>query len=226
MPFTTDSSLNHRELREGIVETCLAMNASGLNQGTSGNVSHRVPGGMLVTPTSLPYERMTADDVVEMKFDGSFSGKHRPSSEWRFHRDILQARGDIEVVVHTHSVHCAALAVHERHIPPFHYMVAVAGGHDIRCSPYERFGTQALSDVALAALEGRTACLLGHHGLIACGKSFENALWLATEVETLARMYLLALAIGEPPLLSLEEIGRVREQMTRMSYGKAPDLDA
>lgn len=217
--------MSHKKLRNGIIDTCLEMNRSGLNQGTSGNVSHRIDGGMLITPTSLPYDKMKPADIVEMNFDGTFSGRHRPSSEWRFHRDILKKRTDVNIVLHTHSVYTTTLAVHERGIPAFHYMVAVAGGFDIRCSPYACFGTQELSDHALKALEGRTACILGHHGLIVLANTFEKALWLATEVETLAKMYVHALAIGEPPRLSDKEMTQVQEQIKRMSYGQAPDLD-
>jgi len=213
-------------LRQGIIATCRTMKAIGLNQGTSGNVSHRVNDGMLITPTSLPYDRLTPSDIVVMRFDGTYEGLHRPSSEWRFHRDIMRSRTDVAVILHTHSVYCTTLAVHERAIPAFHYMVAVAGGDDIRCAPYACFGTHALSNNARAALEGRTACLLGHHGLIVLAPSFERALWLAVEIETLAKMYVHALAIGEPPKLSSSEMAQVREQIQRMNYGQAPDLDS
>ncbi|MFO1151507.1 MAG: class II aldolase/adducin family protein [Alsobacter sp.] len=209
-----------------MIETCLEMNRSGLNQGTSGNVSHRIDGGMLITPTSLPYDQMAPEDIVEMAWDASYEGRHRPSSEWRFHRDILRARPDVNVVLHTHSVYCTTLAVHERGIPAFHYMVAVAGGTDIRCAPYACFGTQDLSDHALEALQDRTACLLGHHGLIVIAETFAKAMWRAVEVETLAKMYVHAQAMGEPPALSQAEMAQVIEQMRRMSYGQAPDLDA
>ena len=217
--------MSHKKLRQGIIKTCIAMNSSGLNQGTSGNLSHRIGGGMLITPTSMPYEKMDNDDIVEMAFDGTYKGKYRPSSEWRFHRDILKNRSDVNVVLHTHSIYCTTLATHERGIPAFHYMVAVAGGVDIRCSPYACFGTQALSNLALDALKDRTACLLGHHGLIVLADTFETAIWRAIEIETLAKMYVHALAIGEPPHLSDEEMAQVIEQMRRMSYGQAPDLD-
>lgn len=218
--------MSHTKLRQGIIDTCLEMNYSGLNQGTSGNVSHRIPGGMLITPTSLPYAQMKPADIVAMDFDGTYSGRRLPSSEWRFHRDILKNRTDVNVVLHTHSVYCTTLATHELGIPSFHYMVAVAGGTDIRCSDYACFGTQELSDTALKALEGRTACLLGHHGLIVLADTFEKALWRAHEVETLAKMYVHALAIGEPPRLSDAEMAQVIEQMRRMSYGQTPDLDS
>lgn len=211
-----------RKLRRAMVETCRAMNASGINQGTSGNLSARHGDGFLVTPSSLPYDVMTPDDIVSMAFDGTYAGR-RPSSEWRFHRDILRARPDVEAVLHCHSVYATTLACQHRAIPAFHYMVAVAGGTDIRCAPYATFGTQALSDAALVALEGRLACLLGQHGQIALGASLGKALWLAIEVETLARLYVQALALGEPPVLDDAEMERVMEQMRRMSYGMAPE---
>jgi L-fuculose-phosphate aldolase len=214
--------MKHESERRGIIEACLAMNRSGLNQGTSGNVSHRIHAGLLITPTSLAYDQMAPEDIVELAFDGTWRGARRPSSEWRFHRDILASRTDVNVVLHTHSVYCASLAVHGRGIPPFHYMIAVAGGADIRCSPYALFGTQALSDAAIAALSDRTACLLGHHGLIVLADTLDEALWRAGEVETLAKMYVHALAIGEPPHLSAAQMTEVREQFDRMAYGREP----
>jgi L-fuculose-phosphate aldolase len=216
------SKVTHRDIRQGIVKTCREMNRIGLNQGTSGNLSHRIADGMLITPTSLPYDDMGPKDIVEMAFDGSCSGRHRPSSEWRFHRDILKARADVNVVLHTHSTYATTLAVHGKSIPAFHYMVAVGGGIDVRCSPYACFGTQDLSDHALAALDGRLACLLGHHGLIVLADTFEKALWRAVEIETLAKMYVHALAIGEPPRLTRAQMTQVFRQMKRMSYGQAP----
>jgi L-fuculose-phosphate aldolase len=219
------AKIPHLDIRKAMIATCREMNAIGLNQGTSGNLSHRIEGGMLITPTSLPYDRMQPEDIVAMAFDGTFEGRHRPSSEWRFHRDILKNRPDVNIVLHTHSTYSTTLAVHEKDIPAFHYMVMVAGGTDIRCSPYACFGTQELSNAALSALEGRLACLLGHHGLIVLADTFAQALWRAVEVETLAKMYVHALAIGEPPRLSDAEMAQVIEQVRRMSYGQAPDLD-
>ena len=211
-------------LRRKMIDTCLRMNASGLNQGTSGNLSVRAGDGFLITPSSLPYEEMEPRDIVAMAFDGSYEGR-RPSSEWRFHRDILKHRPDVDVVLHCHSVYATTLACHHRPIPAFHYMVAVAGGSTIRCADYATFGTQALSDAALRALEGRTACLLGQHGQIALGPTLEKALWLATEVETLARLYVQALPLGEPPVLDEAEMARVIAQMERMSYGLGPEAE-
>lgn len=210
--------MTEHDLRARMVQTCRAMNASGLNAGTSGNLSVRWGGGMLITPSSLAYEAMEPGDIVFMAADGSWEGR-RPSSEWRFHRDILAARPDVDSVLHCHSVSATAVACHHRPILAFHYMVAVAGGSTIRCAPYATFGTQALSDHAVAALEGRLACLLGQHGQIALGPSPEKALWLATEVEVLARMYLAALAIGEPPVLPDAEIDRVLARIKAMGYG-------
>lgn len=210
--------------RSHMVDICRRMNTTGINQGTAGNLSLRTESGFLITPSSLPYDVMTADDIVDMDFDGSYTGR-RPSSEWRFHRDILKSRQDVNVVLHCHSVYATTLACHHKAIPAFHYMVGVAGGNTIRCASYTTFGTQALSDAALEALEGRMACLLGQHGQISLGKDLESALALAVEVETLSRLYVQALTIGDPPVLSDEEMERVIEQMRRMSYGLSPQDD-
>jgi L-fuculose-phosphate aldolase len=216
---------SNREIRKEMIDICRRMASSGINQGTAGNLSQRVEDGFLITPSSLPYDMMVPDDIVAMDFDGSYAGKRRPSSEWRFHRDILAARPDVDVVLHCHSVYATTLAVHHKTIPAFHYMVGVAGGTTIRCARYATFGTQALSDAALEALEGRFACLLGQHGQISLGPNLEKALWLGIEVETISRLYYQALTIGDPPILSDEEMARVIEQMRRMSYGYSPDLE-
>jgi L-fuculose-phosphate aldolase len=204
MPDTTSST--DTTIRQAIIAACQEMNRSGINQGMSGNISVRRGDGMLVTPTSLPYDRMQAEDIVWMGFDGSREGQRDPSSEWRFHLDIMNARPDVDAIVHAHPAACTTLAIMERDIPPIHYMIAVCGGHDIRCAPYATFGTEELSRHAVAALEDRSACLLAHHGMIATGHSLEQAMWRAVEVETLAKQYLGCLPMGEPPLLSLENI--------------------
>ncbi|MBX9454130.1 MAG: class II aldolase/adducin family protein [Mesorhizobium sp.] len=216
--------MTNEALREEMVSICRRMNTSDINQGTAGNLSVRSGDGFLITPSSMPYDVMTPDDIVEMDFDGTYVGG-RPSSEWRFHRDILRAREDINVVLHCHSVYATTLACHHKTIPAFHYMTGVAGGTTIRCARYATFGTQALSDAALEALEGRLACLLGQHGQISLGTSLEAALWLAIEVETLSRMYVQALALGEPPVLPDDEMERVIAQMKRMSYGFGPEAE-
>lgn len=157
-------AVSEREARGSIVATCREMNRSGLNQGTSGNVSLRWEDGLLVTPTSLPYDRMTPGDIVFLDADGRPRGNNRPSSEWHFHRDILAAKPDVGAVVHAHPAYATIIAIMGLEIPPLHYMVAVAGGHTVPCAPYATFGTEELSRHAVAALEDRTACLLEHHG--------------------------------------------------------------
>ena len=198
-----------RALRARIVATALAMNGLGINRGKSGNVSARIDDGFLITPSALPYDETKPVDIVAVDREGKAAGKRKPSSEWRFHRDIYAGRAETAAIVHTHSPFATTLACLGRAIPPFHYMVAVAGGSDIRCAPYATFGTQALSDHAVRALDGRRACLLAHHGMIAIGDSLKSALALAVEVETLAEMYWRALAIGEPASLSADEMANV-----------------
>jgi L-fuculose-phosphate aldolase len=205
------------EKRQVIIDACLRMNTLGINQGTSGNISVREGDGMLVTPTSLPYDVMRPADIVFVNSLGEPQGTRQPSSEWRFHLDILQARPDVNSVVHAHPPYCTSLSILERRIPPIHYMVAVAGGSDIRCAPYATFGTPELSRNAVEAMKDRKACLLAHHGMIATGTSLDRAMWLAVEVETLARQYLTCLQVSEPPLLSEEEIENVIARMA--NYG-------
>ncbi|QNG28609.1 class II aldolase/adducin family protein [Synechococcus sp. LTW-R] len=213
------------DLREQLVDCARRMQASGINQGTSGNLSVRIPGGMLITPSSLPYEQMQPNDLVALDLKGEplfipADGRpqRRPSSEWRLHADVLASRPEVQAVLHCHSIHATALACHGRDIPPFHYMTAVAGGHDIRCAPYATFGTQELSDGVVQALEGRLACLMAQHGQVSVGPTLDKALALAVEVETLARIYLQALALGEPPLLSAEQMEQVRHQFRTLLY--------
>ncbi|MEX2628470.1 MAG: class II aldolase/adducin family protein [Tistlia sp.] len=208
-------------LRQEIVATCRRMTALGINHGTSGNVSARWRDGLLVTPSGLDYETMAPADIVFMKMDGSHEHALAPSSEWRFHRDILATRGDVNAVVHAPPTYCTALSMTGRDIPAVHYMIASAGGPTVRCAPYRTFGTEALSRQALEALEGRLACLLSNHGMIACGATLQKALWLAGELETLARQYAVALQLGTPlNVLPDEEIARVVEKFR--SYGPHP----
>jgi L-fuculose-phosphate aldolase len=213
------SSTNDLAKRHQIIDACREMNRLGINQGTSGNISLRHDDGMLITPTSVPYDAMQPDQIVFMKLDGAPGAAQRPSSEWRFHRDILQARPGVNAVVHAHPPFATILAIMGLEIPPIHYMIAVAGGDSIRCAPYATYGTPELSAHALKALEDRRACLLDHHGMIAIGPSLSKAMWLAVEVETLARQYHGCLQIGRPPLLPMDEIERVRLKMA--GYGHA-----
>ena len=214
-----------RELRAAVIGTCRELVRRGLAHGTSGNVSvRRDKRGFFISPTGLAYESLEQTDVPLMDLQGRWFGRRRPSSEWRFHRDILRSRTDVGAVVHTHSREATALACTARGIPAFHYMVAVAGGADIRCAPYHTFGTQALSDAALAALDGRRACLLANHGVIALGADLAGALALADEVENLAAQYRAALSIGDAVLLDDAEMRRVVDRFR--SYGRPDALDA
>lgn len=214
-------------LPRAVVETARAMNAAGINQGASGNVSARRKDGqgIWVTPSAVAYDAMTASDVVAMDWDGRWRVRRedrRPSSEWRFHLDILRARPEFGAVVHAHPVNATALAVHGRGIGPFHYMVALAGGRDIRCAGYATFGTSELSAQVLAALADRRACLMAHHGMVACGRDLGAALALAVEVETLAAQYVAACQLGSPPELSDAEIDAVLEKIAAgPGYGSA-----
>jgi len=205
-------------LREAVLASARAMNAAGLNRGTAGNVSARCDAGFLITPTGLAYDEISAADIVCMTLAGSATGARKPSSEWRFHRDIYAARPEAGAVVHAHSPFATALACMALDIPPFHYMIARFGGADVRCARYATFGSQELSDEALKALAGRSACLLAHHGMLAVGRDLKQALALALELETLAEQYWRVLQIGEPRLLPEEEMERVLEKFS--GYGQ------
>ncbi len=212
-------------LGRNIIETCRDLERRGLNQGTSGNVSVRLgqdsADGFLITPTAMPYDIMQPEDMAHMRFDGGSTGRREPSSEWRFHLDIYRTRPEVGAVIHTHSGYSTTLACLRRDIPAFHYMIALFGGADIRCSDYATYGTQELSDLVLKALEGRSAALMGSHGLIVLGPTLQRALALTVEAETLAMMYWRALQIGEPRLLDAAEILRVREKFAAYGYGAA-----
>ena len=212
-----------REKRQSIIDACQSMNGLGINQGTSGNISLRDGEGFLITPTSTPYDLMQPEDIIEMRFDHSVVGNGRPSTEWRFHLDILRARPEVNAIVHAHPIYCTTLAIMERSIPPIHYMVCAAGGDTIRCAPYATFGTQELSDNAVAALKDRKACLLAHHGRIALGDDLRGAMWLAVEVENLAHQYVNCLQLGgEPPLLTPEEVANVAKRIADYGLYTAP----
>ncbi len=178
-----------------------ALERLGLVQGTSGNVSARSGHGLLITPSGVPYDRLLPEDIVMQAWDGSSSGDLQPSSEWRFHRDLLAKRPDLDAVVHTHSTHATAVSILRRDIPAIHYSIAAAGGASIRCAPYALFGSQALADLVVTAMEGRRACLLAHHGVVTAHTRLARAVELAQMVEELAKQYLLCLAVGEPPVL-------------------------
>jgi L-fuculose-phosphate aldolase len=207
------------DLRAAVISGCRELTRRGLTYGTSGNVSvRRDSSSFFVSPTGLAYDTLAPEDVPLVTLQGRWYGRRRPSSEWRFHRDIIAARAEVGAIVHAHSPQATALACTGRGIPAFHYMVAVAGGADIRCAPYHTFGTQELSAAALAALEDRQACLLAHHGILALGADLPAALKLAGEVESLAAQYCTALALGDVRLLDEAQMRAVLEKFR--TYGR------
>lgn len=210
--------MNQSDLRQQVADTARRSVERGLNQGSSGNVSVRCGAGMLITPSGLDTDALGPSDIVYLPFDGMAEGDRPPSSEWRFHRDIYVQRPEANAVVHAHPPFAVSLACLRKGIPSFHYMVALAGGHDIRCADYATFGTQALSDHVLQALEGRRACLMANHGLVAFGDSAERALYLALEVEVLCEQFWRASLLGEPVLLSAAEMAEVAERFK--GYGR------
>lgn len=211
-------SPEERALRQELIDACRNMNKLGINRGTSGNISVRHGNGLLISPTGIPYDQLVPEHIVQLDWQGNFEGDILPSSEWRFHRDVLKARDDLHALVHTHSTHASALSVLGKAIPPIHYMIAAAGGKDIRCAGYATFGTQELADKILTAMKDRRACLMAHHGVLAGHVSIARALALAVTVEELATQYLLCLPLGEPPILSDEEIAIVLQKFR--TYGQ------
>lgn len=204
--------------REKLLQISRRLLDLGLNKGTSGNVSVRVPDGLLITPTGMEVDEMTPDDMVWMDDRGNIHGERQPSSEWRFHRDILAARPEVNAVIHSHAMYATTMACLHQEVPPFHYMIAVTGSDRIRCAPYALFGSQALSDHALAALQDSRACLLANHGMIVLGEDLDRALAVAVEVENLCEQYWRALQVGEPHLLSEQQMAEVFERFK--GYGK------
>jgi L-fuculose-phosphate aldolase len=209
------------------------LDSIGMNRGSSGNCSIRITSGFLITPSGIPVEALKEELLVEMSLEGEAVPKTtevqksmsvKPSSEWRFHRDIYARRPEVNAIVHSHSPFATTLACLNLDVPPFHYMIAIAGGDSIRCAPYELFGTQELSNVALEALAGRKACLLQNHGMIAIGSNLQDALRVAIETESLCEQYWRVIQVGKPHLLTSEEMNRVMEKFK--FYGETnPSLD-
>ncbi|MBS1169979.1 MAG: L-fuculose-phosphate aldolase [Burkholderiaceae bacterium] len=216
--MTPGTPTDEAALRDAMLSAARQLVALGLNRGASGNIGVRCGDDLLVTPSGLPADKLTPESMVRLDFDGQTSSPFKPSSEWRIHRDILAARPEIGAVVHTHSTFTTTLACQQLEIPPFHYMIAAAGGDTIRCAPYALFGSQALSDGALAALQERKACLLAHHGMIALGHDLDDALAVTIEVESLCEQYWRVLQIGTPKILTDAQMRAVIEQFG--SYGQ------
>ncbi|CAK7193021.1 L-fuculose phosphate aldolase [Commensalibacter sp. Nvir] len=212
--------MERKLLSKKIIDVCLEMTRLGLNQGTAGNVSVRYNDGMLITPTGTPYENLTESQIVFIDKDGNYEAGKVPSSEWRFHRAVYQARPTANAVVHNHAIYSTAVSILNRPIPAIHYMVAAAGGSSIPCAPYATFGSKPLSENVFQCMKTSKAILLQHHGMIASEVTLDKALWLAQEVEVLAHLYLKTLSIQDPvPVLSEEEMTIVLEKFK--TYGSS-----
>ena len=204
--------MHHWEVRQHIIDLCLEMNRSGLNQGTSGNISARHDGYMLITPSGVPYEKLKPGDLAEVSLDSDelvWDGPLKPSSEWHFHRSILQNDPALGGVVHTHSTYATVLSIARKDIPACHYMIGAFGGNTVRCAEYATFGTPELSINIAGAMEGRTACLLANHGMVAGGVDLDKAMWATVELETLCKQYYHACLLGDMTILSEAEMKRV-----------------
>ena len=210
--------MNAARARRALVDTVRWLLGRGLLAGTSGNVSCRSAEGFLITPTGIAWDDVTANVLVPVSAAGRAQGPLLPSSEWRLHRDVFARRPDVGAIVHTHSTFATAVACLRRNIPAFHYMVAKAGGADIRCARYATYGTQALSVNALRALADRRACLLANHGLVTVAGDLAAARQLAEEVEAMCAQYLAARAAGAPVLLPAREMRAVARKFAR--YGQ------
>ncbi|KFB70209.1 class II aldolase/adducin family protein [Candidatus Accumulibacter vicinus] len=213
--------------RQQLIDSARCMQAAGLNRGTAGNLSVRVEGtgadaggDFLITPTGMAYDSLLTADIVHMRRDGSCRGHRRPSSEWRFHRDLYAARADAGAILHAHSPFATSIACLRRDIPPFHYMIARFGGDNVRCAAYATFGTQALSDAVLLAIVNRRACLLANHGMLVLGDDLQQAIDLGIELETLCEQYWRACQLGQPVLLDAAEMATVLDKFA--SYGQQP----
>lgn len=204
--------MNQSQLRAALLHTSRRMVELGLNRGTAGNASVRCGDDILITPSALPVAEMTEQDMVLLDKQGKVLQGRKPSSEWRFHCDILNARAEIAAVLHMHSTYATTLACLGKEVPAVHYHIAIAGGDTIRCAPYTIFGEQNLSDLALDALHGRKACLLGNHGMIALGKDLDEALSVAQEVEFLCEIYWRTLSVGVPNILTAQQMHAVQEK--------------
>jgi L-fuculose-phosphate aldolase len=212
--------MSEHDQRSALIEACRQMNALGINQGTSGNISMRQGEMMLISPSATPYNQITPEMVAAMPVNadyGSWRGPKKPSTEWRFHLDIMRARPEVNAIVHSHPTFATVLAIARKPIEACHYMIAAFGSTDIRCAPYATFGTKELSVHALAALEDRMGCLLANHGMIALGENLDKAMWRAVELETIARQYYYALLLGKPHILSAQEIDETLGQFA--GYG-------
>lgn len=213
--------MRHKKIRRQIIDNCLQMNSTGLNQGTSGNISVRRKNTMLITPSGIPYDQLAPGHIASVVLDDiaepNFSGPYNPSSEWHFHRAIFMAKPNVNAIIHTHSMFCTVLSIARITIPACHYMIAAFGGSTVNCADYATFGTPALSTNILHAMQDRSACLLANHGMVATGENLRKAMWAAVELETLAKQYYHASFLDGIQILSDQEIAIVAEKFK--SYG-------
>ena len=213
--------MTENQKRRKIIDLCLLMNSSGLNQGTSGNISARHEGAMLITPSGIPYEKLMPKDIAKLSLDNDdidWDGPYKPSSEWHFHKAILQDKPELNAVVHTHSTLATVVSIARDNIPACHYMIAAFGGNSVRCADYETFGSPELSASINKAMVDRSACLLANHGMIAAGKDLDNAMWAAVELETLSKQYYYSKLSGDMTILPDDEMAVVSEKFK--SYGQ------
>ena len=210
--------MKNLDQRNQIIEYSIKLNSTNLSPLRSGNISLRGKEnnkeGYLITPSGKKYETLKAEDIVFMGLNEELrdTSNQNPSSEWRFHRDIYLNKKEAQAIVHAHSPHATAVSSHGKTIPPFHYMIALAGGEDIKCADYATFGTEELSNNVIKALDNRSACLMSNHGQVAFGKNLDQAFELAQEIENICHQYTIALKLGEPKILSLEEMKKVLEK--------------
>ena len=205
---------------EQIIKYANMLNSEKLSTLRSGNVSLRYKNGFLITPSGVKYSLLKVDDIVFVSLDGKFDEtKNKPSSEWRFHKDIYSSKNEANAIVHAHSTHATAVSAHNKDVPAFHYMIALAGGNDLKCAKYATFGTQELSDNIINALKNRKACLMSNHGQVAFGDNLEQAFELAQEVENICHQYINAIKIGEPKILSSSEMDVILEKVKNYKKG-------
>ena len=210
--------------REEIIKFAQKLNSTNLSPLRSGNISLKAQNnneeGFLITPSGKKYDSLKADDIVFVSLEGRYDEKGlQPSSEWRFHKDIYLKKTDAKAVVHAHSPHATAVSSHNKDIPAFHYMIALAGGDNIKCAKYATFGTQELSDNIIEALENRKACLMSNHGQVAYGENLSSAFELAEEVENICHQYINAIKLGEPKILSSSEMDVILEKVKNYKKG-------
>ena len=217
--------MKNLDQRNKIIEYSLKLNSTNLSPLRSGNISLRAKesnkDGYLITPSGKKYETLKPEDIVFMGLneEEKNDSNNKPSSEWRFHRDIYMNKKEADAIVHAHSPHATAVSSHGKPIPPFHYMIALAGGDDIKCAEYATFGTEELSNNVIKALENRSACLMSNHGQVAFGKNLEDAFELAQEIENICHQYIIALKLGNPKILSYEEMKKVLDKAKNYKKG-------